>query len=115
MVNKRFQLRKLKKKKEIKNPDKEVVTEDNLKSFVNDLKQVLSGGLSEQIIQDLEENDIDTDDFGKFTTDLFLEGLELSDFKNVFNNFVNYVKNNITDVDISELSKLQNRLNKIPC
>jgi len=37
---------------------------------------------------------------------LFLEGLELSDFKNIFNNFVNYVKNNITDVDISELSKL---------
>ena len=102
-------------KLEIKDPDKEVVTKDNLESFVKDLKEVLSGGLSEQIIQDLEENDIDTDKFGKFTTDLFLEGLELSDFKNVFNNFVNYVKNNITDVDISELSKLQNRLNKIPC
>lgn len=102
-------------KLEIKDPDKEVVTKDNLESFVKDLKEVLSGGLNEQIIQDFEENDIDTDKFGKFTTDLFLEGLELSDFKNVFNNFVNYVKNNITDVDISELSKLQNRLNKIKC
>ena len=69
----------------------------------------------EQIIQDFEDNDVDIEEFGKFTTDLFSGVLELSDFKNVFNNFVNYVKNNITDVDISELSKLQNRLNKIKC
>ena len=69
----------------------------------------------EQIVQDFENNDVDTEDFGKFTIDLFSGVLELSDFKNVFNNFVNYIKNNITDVDISELSKLQNRLNKIKC
>jgi ABC-type Zn uptake system ZnuABC Zn-binding protein ZnuA len=34
-------------KLEIKDPDKEVVTKDNLESFVKDLKEVLSGGLSE--------------------------------------------------------------------
>ncbi len=69
----------------------------------------------EQIIQDFEDNDVDIEEFGKFTTDLFSGVLELSDFKNVFNNFINYIKNNITNTDISELSKLQNQLNKIKC
>ena len=69
----------------------------------------------EQIIQDFENNDVDTEDFGKFTIDLFSGDLELSDFKNVFNSFINYIKDNVTDTDISELSKLQNRLNKIKC
>ena len=102
-------------KLEIKSPDKEVVTKDNLESFISDLKEVLSGELSEQITEDFENNDIDTEDFKNFTNDLLSGTLELSDFKNVFNNFVNYVKNNITDVDISKLSELQNQLNKIRC
>ena len=102
-------------KLEIKSPDKEVVTQDNLESFANDLEKVVSGGLMEQIIQDFENNDVDTEDFGKFTIDLFSGDLELSDFKNVFNSFINYIKDNVTDTDISELSKLQNRLNKIKC
>jgi hypothetical protein len=34
-------------KLEVKNPDIEVVTKDNLESFANDLEKVLSGGLME--------------------------------------------------------------------
>ena len=104
-------------KVELKGQNTQVVTPNNLPNFISNLQTLLNSGLQQRILDDFEENDVDREEFDEFIKDLFSGNeIKLEDFKDLFNSFVTYVKDNVTsNVNIKDLSNLQNILNKIEC